>query len=217
MDNKIYSNSYKKPFKTLIECSSSDNDATYILSRLLADDYRSQDLAPGDLGDYSYYQYGQPAVQAPPGYHLQDLPGYDVEAPAGYNGENYKDTQEEKLEFPELRPEQKQFAVNPSSAEFNDNNPDFLQYRLEAMENKDDPEKLYKDEDFQKQLQEAINSMRENPEDPENHEHLEDPEDLEDPEFGPDKRGMLGQPRALPVVSNVDEDEGDFFFTCKQP
>lgn len=79
------------------------------------------------------------------------------------------------------------------------------------MENKDDQEKLYKDEDFQKQLQEAINSMRENPEDP------EDPEDLEDPEFGPDKRGMMGQPRALPVVSNVDEDEGDFFFTCKQP
>lgn len=166
------------------DVSVTDNDASYLLARLLAEDYRSQDVPPEEGPDYAYYQYGQPALA--PSDYMRDV------------GDSYQNTQQEKLEFPELLPQQKQFAVNPSSAEFNENNPDFLQYRLEAMENHPEPD-LSSKEDFQKQLVEAIDSMRE-----------------EESESGPDKRGMLGQPRALPIFSNVEEENSeDFFFTCE--
>merc|ERR1719211_559177 len=86
-----------------------------------------------------------------------------------------------------LQPHQKQFAVNPSSVEFNKNNPDFLQYRLEAMEDQKSRPEVPANEEFQKQLVEVLDSIRES-----------EPES----EPGPDKRGMVGQPRAVPVRSS---------------
>ena len=166
------------------------------MQRLLAEDYRGPDGGvAGDLPDYSYYQYGQPAMQAP----------------ERFNVENYQNTHEvddppqalpEELEFPALLPHQKQFAVNPSSPEFNKNNPDFLQYRLEAMEDQKSHPEPPSEDDFQKQLVEVLHSIRES-----------EPES----EPGPDKRGMMGEPRAIPIQSNYrDEDSSDdIFFTCK--
>ena len=164
-----------------------DNDAALILSRLLAEDYQNQDVVPEE--DYSYYQYIQPAIKPPAGYDLESYQNTQDAAP-----------HQENLKFPELLPHQKQFAVNPSSAVFDEKNPDFLQYRLEAMERTNHPELKSSDLDFQKQLLEAMDSRRE-----------------EDLGSGPDKRGMLGEPRAMPVISdNLDEDiSEDFFFTCK--
>ena len=80
------------------------------------------------------------------------------------------------------------------------NTPDFLQYRLEAMEAEKSRPDLPSDDDFQKQLVEVLHSMREPESEP-----------------GPDKRGMMGEPRAVPVRSNYrDEDSSDdIFFTCK--
>ena len=173
-----------------------DNDAAYILSRLLAEDYRSQEgpEEPVDLPDYAYYQYGQPAMPAPENYqntHEVD----DRPAPA-------QAARQEELQFPALSPHQKQFAVNPSSPEFNKNNPDFLQYRLEAMEDQKSRPEVPSHDDFQKQLAEVLDSMRES-----------EPES----EPGPDKRGMLGEPRAVPVRPNYGDEESsdDIFFTCK--
>jgi len=162
-----------------------NNDAALILSRLLAEDYQNQDVGPEE--DYSYYQYIQPAIKPPAGYDLESYQNTQDAAP-----------HQENLKFPELLPHQKQFAVNPSSAVFDEKNPDFLQYRLEAIERTNHPELKSSDLDFQKQLLEAMDSRRE-----------------EDLGSGPDKRGMLGEPRAMPVISdNFDEDiSEDFFFT----
>ena len=177
-----------------------DNDAAYILSRLLAEDYRSQEGPgePGELPDYTYYQYGQPAMQDPEQFSVENYQNtHEVDDPPPPRA-----PQQEELEFPALLPQQKQFAVNPSSAEFSKNNPDFLQYRLEAMEDPRNHPEVQSDDDFQKQLVEVLDSMRES-----------EPES----EPGPDKRGMIGEPRAVPVLSSYrDEDssDDDIFFTC---
>ena len=137
-----------------------------------------------------------------------------MQAPERFPVENYPNTHEvddppappeapqhhEELEFPALLAHQKQFAVNPSSPEFNKNNPDFLQYRLEAMEDQKSRPDLQSEDDFQKQLVEVLHSIREPESEP-----------------GPDKRGMMGEPRAVPVRSNYgDEDSSDdIFFICK--
>ena len=173
------------------------------MQRLLAEDYRGPDVGvAGDLPDYSYYQYGQPAMQAPERFNVENYENtHEVDDPPA-PPPAAPHQQEQELEFPALAPHQKQFAVNPSSAEFSKNNPDFLQYRLEAMEDPRNHPEVQSDDDFQKQLVEVLDSMRES-----------EPES----EPGPDKRGMIGEPRAVPVLSSYrDEDssDDDIFFTC---
>ena len=172
------------------------------MQRLLAEDYRGEDGVGGggggDLPDYSYYQYGQPPMEAPERFSVENYPNtQEVDAAPPPPAEP-----EQELHFPALAPHQKQFAVNPSSAEFNKNQPDFLQYRLEAMEDQKSRPELPSNEEFQKQLVEVLDSIRES-----------EPES----EPGPDKRGMVGEPRAVPVRSDYrDEDSSDdIFFTCK--
>ena len=71
------------------------------------------------------------------------------------------------------------------------------------MENENSSPELAYNEDFQKQLEEVLDSMRGS--------------ELES-ETGPDKRGMIGEPRAIPVISDSDEDNSDdIFFTCEYP
>ena len=70
------------------------------------------------------------------------------------------------------------------------------------MEDQKSRPDLQSEDDFQKQLVEVLHSIRES-----------EPES----EPGPDKRGMLGEPRAVPVRSNYGDEESsdDIFFTCK--
>ena len=171
------------------------------MQRLLAEDYRGPDGGVvGDLPDYSYYQYGQPAMQAPERFNVENYENtHEVDDPPA-PPPAAPHQQEQELEFPALAPHQKQFAVNPSSAEFSKNNPDFLQYRLEAMEDQKSRPELPNNEEFQKQLVDVLQSIRESESEP-----------------GPDKRGLVGEPRAVPVRSDYrDEDSSDdIFFTCK--
>ena len=44
------------------------------------------------------------------------------------------DDYNQRLSFPSLTPKQKQFAVNPGLEEFRAADPDFLQYRLEELD-----------------------------------------------------------------------------------
>ena len=103
----------------------------------------------------------------------------------------------QRLAFPSLTPKQKQFAVNPGLEEFRAPDPDFLQYRLEELDQAD-PANLALEEELQSILGGA------------------------GPEGGnpapADKRGLIGGPRAAPLVEETynEENTDDFLFTCKK-
>lgn len=105
------------------------------------------------------------------------------------------DTQ--RLAFPSLTPKQKQFAVNPGLEEFRAPDPDFLQYRLEELDQAE-PANLALEEELQSILGGA------------------GPEDGH--QAPADKRGLLGGPRAAPLVEEIynEENTDDFLFTCKK-
>ena len=63
--------------------------------------------------------------------------------------------------FPVLTPKQKQFAVNPESQVFGDQNPDFLQYRLEELDEAPALQEKHSDTDvdgLEEQLQSILGS-----------------------------------------------------------
>ena len=98
------------------------------------------------------------------------------------------------LKFPEINARQKQFAVNPGVSEYDAKNLDFLNYRLEALDQPEDAERL------EEQLQSILGSV--------------DDEEI----AAADKRGLLGGPRYSPLVADDFDQEdtaNDFLFTCK--
>lgn len=99
------------------------------------------------------------------------------------------------LKFPEISARQKQFAVNPGVSEYDSKNLDFLNYRLEALDQPEDADKL------EEQLQSILGAVGD--------------EEI----AAADKRGLLGGPRYSPLVAdnydNEDDTTNDFLFTCK--
>ena len=126
---------------------------------------------------------------------MPDVPYPDSPDYADYQPEPVSGGDIQRLDFPSLTPKQKQFAVNPGLAEFRAPDPDFLQYRLEELDPLE-PGNLALEEELQSILGGA------------------------GPDDGPppaDKRGLLGGPRAAPLVEEIykEENSDDFLFTCK--
>ena len=131
----------------------------------------------------------------------------DVPYPEGLDYADYQPVQQheygpvsaddtQRLNFPSLTPKQKQFAVNPGLSEFRAADPDFLQYRLEELDEAE-PDNLALEEELQAILGGA--------------------EAEDGPPAPADKRGLLGGPRVAPLVEETyhDENSDDLLFTCK--
>ena len=146
-----------------------DRDDTYLLDRLLSQDYPQ--------GGYGYQDDNYVPSQ------MDDMMPEEPRV-------NEKPT----LKFPEINARQKEFAVNPGVSEYDSKNLDFLNYRLEALDEPGDADKL------EEQLQSILGAVGD--------------EEI----ASADKRGLLGGPRYSPLVAdNYDEEDttNDFLFTCK--
>ena len=134
-----------------------------------------------------------------PDYYGQvpDVPDYAEYQPLQHH--QYKDVgdDDQRIRFPALTPKQKQFAVNPGVKEFRAPEPDFLQYRLEELDEAD-PGNIALEEELQSILGGAGAD--------------------DGPAALADKRGMLGAPRAAPLIEEIYQEEksDDFLFTCKK-
>jgi len=157
-------------------------------------------VTPGLTQDYRNFllnrfpdYYGQvPDVPYPDGPDYVDYQQQPVQQQEQHGPVN--DDYNQRLNFPSLTPKQKQFAVNPGLEEFRAAEPDFLQYRLEELDEAEAGNPALEEE-----LQAILGGAQ--------------------PEEGPpapaDKRGLLGGPRADPLVeeSYMQENSDDFLFT----
>ena len=116
--------------------------------------------------------------------------------PVQQQEQQYGPVNDQRLNFPSLTPKQKQFAVNPGLEQFRAAEPDFLQYRLEELDEA---------EPSNPALEEELLAI------------LGGAQPEEGPPAPADKRGLLGGPRADPLVeeSYQQENSDDFLFTCK--
>ena len=107
------------------------------------------------------------------------------------------DEHNQRLNSPSLTPKQKQFAVNPGLEQFRAAEPDFLQYRLEELDEAEPGDPA---------LEEELLAI------------LGGAQPKEGPPAPADKRGLLGGPRTDPLVeeSYQQENSDDFLFTCKK-
>jgi len=159
-----------------------NNDAAYIFDNLMSD-----------------YQAG------PDDHYYVDYPNVQPQEPAlpPAINDNTRINQDEasyEHQFPSLNPRQKQFAVNPGMGEYKETNPDFLQYRLEELDQPPEEVQGQDDAQFEEELQSILGSVS----------------DLDDRDPAPaDKRGMLGLVRAAPLQYEQydEENSDDFFFT----
>ena len=174
-----------------------------MLSDYNPDDHYYPDI-PTDYQDYLDIRAGAGAVPGDhgnTGHHDSPLQ-HDT-----HHGklDQYQDVDQlEALpKFPALNPKQKQFAVNPGMKEYGAKNPDFLQYRLEEL---DQPESAADpvagaaedgDDQLEEELQSILGALSSG-----------------EPSAA-DKRGMLGVVRAAPLIADQEEGSDDFFFTCK--
>lgn len=134
-----------------------------------------------------------------PDYYGQvpDVPDYAEYQPLQHHQYNDVGDDDQRIRFPALTPKQKQFAVNPGVKEFRAPEPDFLQYRLEELDEAD-PGNIALEEELQSILGGAGAD--------------------DGPAALADKRGMLGAPRAAPLIEEIYQEEksDDFLFTCKK-
>ena len=143
----------------------------------------------------------------PDDHYYVDYPNVQPQEPAlppaiNDNTRIYQDEASYDHQFPSLNPRQKQFAVNPGMGEYKETNPDFLQYRLEELDQPPEEVQGQDDAQFEEELQSILGSVS----------------DLDDRDPAPaDKRGMLGLVRAAPLQYEQydEENSDDFFFTCK--
>jgi len=174
-----------------------NNDASYILDRILTRDYN--DRYP-DV-DYAEYEDVRPRAESLP----SNIGNPGIHGNGGQPGNHViadKINLDPAPKFPALTPKQKQFAVNPESQLFGDQNPDFLQYRLEELD--EAPQEANKDlsasndvAGLEEQLQSILGSYS------------------DQEEAAADKRAMMGAIRAAPLVAEEYQEErsDDFFFT----
>jgi len=219
-------------------------EASSILDRLMSPDYLDQEAPMNDrvqqrprapfseLPDYPLYEdlAPRPRYQAP--VHV-DYP--DIAGPATYNlappeqprtphvqiNQAKHDAQhpvpsssQHKLQFPKLSAKQKQFAVSPGQPEYYAEHPDFLQFRLQELEEDQkgakQPEQLEKKDEQpshtqDQELEHQLEAMTGN---------------IPHGEQSDSKRGLLGGGvRAEPLISGEfgeygeEERSDDLFFT----
>jgi len=184
-----------------------NNDAAYILDRILTQDYGPGPNDPNypDI-DYAEYEDIRPPVESLPG----NIGNPGNRGNGGQLGNHVIANKinpinlDSAQKFPVLTPKQKQFAVNPESQVFGDQNPDFLQYRLEELDEApahvDISADNLADNDvagLEEQLQSILGSYS------------------DQEEAAADKRAMLGAIRAAPLVAEEYQEErsDDFLFT----